>query len=267
MLDRLSPPERAKLYSAYHAMSFIEEGMKLGLGTGSTAAWLVKLLGAKNHLDGLQIEAAATSSQTLELAQSVGLRMNSLDYFGWLDLTIDGADEFDPLLSLIKGGGGALLQEKIVANASEKMVVVTDPSKQVERLGAYPLPVEIVQFGSDTTRNIIDERINDLRGSACMSDWRLNSGDKFVTDEGHFLLDIHLKVIKNVDALSAALLAIPGVVETGLFIDMADAVVIGAASGEARIVYADEDEKIVDLENPHDFERLVARIDETGGFE
>ena len=240
--------------------------MKLGLGTGTTAAWLVKLLGAKVHLDGLEIEGVATSTQTHELAVSVGISMNDLDHFNWLDLTIDGADEFDPLLTLIKGGGGALLQEKIVATASERMVVISDPSKQVDTLGAFPLPVEVVQFGRETTRGIIEDKISDLQGEFHKTSWRMSGADRFVTDEGHALLDLHLGAIKNVDALSEGLLSIPGVVETGLFIDIADTGIIGAASGEARLVSSDEDEKVVDVADQSEFERLVARIDETGGF-
>lgn len=254
MIDRLSPPERAKLYSAYHAMSLIEDGMKLGLGTGSTAAWLVRLLGARNKIESMVIRATATSSVTTELAQRVGLEISDLDDLGRLDLTIDGADEFDPLLSLIKGGGGALLQEKIVATASDRMVVITDPSKRVEKLGAFPLPVEIVQFGRETTRAMIEQRLADSVGPKDTA-WRMNGDARFVTDEGHALLDIHMGQIENVDALSESFLSLPGVVETGLFIDIADTVVIGAPSGEAQFVYADEDDEMADID---DMDRLDA---------
>lgn len=264
MIDRLSPPDRAKLVSAYHAMTFIESEMRVGLGTGSTAAWLVKLLGARRHLFGLEIQCVATSSQTEDLAHRLGLRMISLDQAGWLDLVIDGADEFDPLLSLIKGGGGALLQEKIVAAASDKMIVITDPTKQVQRLGAFPLPVEIVRFGADVTRSLIDDLLPSQDVAARNTGWRMSDDARFITDEGHYILDLSLGEIRDVDTLSASLLAIPGVVETGLFLDMADVIVMGAASGEAELIFADDAEKSVDISESDDFNALLERLAEMG---
>lgn len=267
MPDRLSPPDRAKLMSAYHAMQFVEAEMRLGLGTGSTAAWLVKLLGAERHINGLDIQCVATSSQTEALARRMGLRMMSLDEAGWLDLVIDGADEFDPLLSLIKGGGGALLQEKIVAMASDRMVVITDPTKEVDQLGAYPLPVEIVRFGAEVTKGLIEDRLAEMDVARRDMRWRTRDGKRFVTDEGHFILDLELGAIRDVDALAQALLNLPGVVETGLFLDIADTVVMGVASGEARLIYADDPEMLVDVQDTGHFDALMERLAEMGELE
>ncbi len=261
MLERLSPPEQAKLFSAYHAMNAVESGMKLGLGSGSTAAWLVRLLGARRQAEGLDISAAATSRVTEDLAAQVGIAISDIDGIGQLDLTIDGADEFDPQLSLIKGGGGALLREKIVATASDRMIVITDPSKEVAALGAYPLPVEVVRFGWQTTRRLVSDVLerNGL-GSAGIT-LRQKGGETFVTDEGHVILDLSLGRIGDVDRLARELLNIAGVVETGLFIDIADTVVIGAASGEARMVYADREAQTVDLDDTARLEALLAHLD------
>ncbi|QHQ35002.1 ribose-5-phosphate isomerase RpiA [Algicella marina] len=264
MIDRLSPPDRAKLMSAYHAMQFVEDEMRLGLGTGSTAAWLVKLLGAEKHVFGLEIQCVATSTQTQELAERVGLRMISLDQAGWLDLVIDGTDEFDPLLSLIKGGGGALLQEKIVATASDRMVVIADPSKEVDRLGAFPLPVEIVRFGSEVTKGLIEDKLAGFDVATRRTHWREKAGKRLITDEGHYILDLNLGEIRDVDTIASGLLEIPGVVETGLFLDIADTVVMGVASGEARLIFSDDPEMLVDISDTDHFDALMAHLAETG---
>ncbi len=267
MLDRLSPPDRAKLISAYHAMQFVEDEMRVGLGTGSTASWLVKLLGAERHVFGMNIQCVSTSSQTEELATRMGLRMMTLDQAGWLDLVIDGTDEFDPLLSLIKGAGGALLQEKIVATASDRMVVIADPTKQVERLGAFPLPVEIVRFGAEVTKGLIEDKLEGLDVARRATRWRGKDGKQYVTDEGHYLLDLELGEIRDVDTLSQTLLELPGVVETGLFLDIADTVVVGAASGEARLIFGDDPEMLVDIADSEHFDTLMMRLDEAGELE
>ena len=157
----LSPPELGKFISAYKALDFIESGMKLGLGTGSTAAWLVKLLAYEINNNGLVISACATSSETTKLAESLGIKISQLDELGQLDLAIDGADEFDQNLNLIKGGGAALLQEKIVETAADKLVIITDASKQVNDLGAFDLPVEVVKFGWETTKRLIENVLID----------------------------------------------------------------------------------------------------------
>jgi ribose 5-phosphate isomerase len=162
MSENLSPIDTAKFVAAKRAMEFIEDGMKLGLGTGSTAAWMVRCLGERVRDEGLNITGVPTSSRTAELARQQGIKVISLDEARWLDLTIDGADEFDPELNLIKGGGGALLQEKIVATASDRMIVITDISKQVDALGAFPLPVEVIPFGWQTTKALVEEVLTSM---------------------------------------------------------------------------------------------------------
>jgi len=150
MTSDLSPIDKAKFVAAKRATDYVESGMKVGLGTGSTAAWLVRCLGEMVRDEGLQIQGVPTSTRTAQLARDVGIEIITLDEAKWLDLTIDGADEYDGNLNLIKGGGGALLQEKIVATASDQMVVIADISKKVETLGAFPLPVEVIPFGWQT---------------------------------------------------------------------------------------------------------------------
>ncbi len=231
----LSDAERGKLASAYHALSFIEDGMRVGLGTGSTAAWLVRLLGEKMRREPFRILGVPTSSSTAELAQQENIPITTLDEAGSLDVTVDGADEFDPQLRLIKGAGGALLQEKIVATASDKMIVITDPSKEVPHLGMFPLSVEVVRFGWETTQSKIQDVLEaaDVMGTDVRI--RMDRDVAFVTDEKHYILDLHLRRIGDPDHLAQALNMIPGVVETGLFIGIATRVVIGTPEGGARI--------------------------------
>ena len=232
----MSAGERAKKASAQRALRYVENGMKLGLGTGSTAAWLVKLLGERTREGGFEITCVPTSSRTADLARECGLKITTLDEAGWLDLTIDGADEFDPDLNLIKGGGGALLQEKIVATASDKMIVITDPSKEVPQLGAFPLPVEIIKFGWETTKAIVEEMLESADVAGRQATLRLNRDEPFVTDEGHYIIDLHLRRIGEPAKLSALLNRIPGVVENGIFVNIADAIVIGLEDGGARVI-------------------------------
>lgn len=225
-------PKRA---AAAAALKFVEPGMRLGLGTGSTAAWLVKLLGERVR-SGFDVFCVPTSTRTRDLAAECGVRTGALDEAGWLDMTIDGADEFDDELNLIKGGGGALLQEKIVAAASDRMIVITDASKHVQMLGTFPLPVEVVPFGWEVTRSILEDMAvaEDVSGSQVSL--RMNRDRPFVTDEGHYILDMHLRRIGDPARLSFKLNRVPGVVENGLFIGMADAVVIGRDDGGADIL-------------------------------
>ena len=236
MINDLSPAEIGKYISALRALEFVKPDMKLGLGTGSTAAWLVKLL-AHEKRNGLNFSAAATSVQTTELAESLGIKIHALDDIGQLDLTIDGADEFDPNLGLIKGGGGALLQEKIVETATDQLVIITDASKQVDVLGRFPLPVEVIRFGAATTeRKIVEVLAAAEVGGRDITMRKTQSGEgPFVTDEGHYILDLHLRTIADADALARDLVMIPGVVETGLFLNMTDAIVMGDASGLAQV--------------------------------
>ena len=223
----LSPADRAKFIAAKRAVAFVEDGMRVGLGTGSTAAWMVRCLGEMVKNDGLQITGVPTSTRTAELARECGIRVATLDEAKWLDLTIDGTDEFDANLNLIKGGGGALLQEKIVATASDQMVVIADISKQVETLGAFPLPIEIIPFGWQTTKTLVEETLINLDVMGRSSALRLDRDKPFITDEGNFILDLHLRRIGNPRQVSLVLNQIPGVVENGLFIDICDVIVIG----------------------------------------
>ncbi|WP_172294012.1 ribose-5-phosphate isomerase RpiA [Pseudoruegeria sp. HB172150] len=231
----LSPIDTAKFVAAKRAVDFVESGMRVGLGTGSTAAWMVRCLGEMVREDGLRIKGVPTSSRTAELARSVGIDVVSLDEAKWLDLTIDGADEVDPDLNLIKGGGGALLQEKIVATASDRMIVITDASKRVETLGLFPLPVEVVPFGWQTTKALIEETISGLDVLGDRVSLRLNGEAPYVTDEGNFIVDLHLQRISNVRQLGLVLNQIPGVVENGLFVDICDVVVVGYGDGRVEV--------------------------------
>ena len=225
----------AKRKAAEAALLLVQPDMVLGLGTGSTAAIFVRLL-AERVKDGLKIVGTPTSEATDKLARSLGIRLVSPDELDRIDLTIDGADEFDPELNLIKGGGAALLREKIIAEASDRMVVITDPSKQVETLGRFPLPVEINAFGSELTRRRIHDRLKWIGLEAATSSWRMATGESLLhTDGGHLILDLACGAIPDPAGLAAVLDDLPGVVEHGLFIGYADSVIIGEADG-ARIV-------------------------------
>lgn len=226
--------EAGKYAAARRSVDLIEDGMRLGLGTGSTAAWMVRCVAARVRDEGLRLTCVPTSTRTATLARSLGLNVVELDEAGWLDLTIDGADEFDPRLNLIKGGGGAHLQEKIVAAASDRMAVITDPSKEVATLGAFPLPLEVLNFGLNTSRRQIEAVLDAQGHGGAETALRMQDGAPRITDEGNRIVDLHLGRIGDPAALSAALLAIPGVVETGLFLNMCDLVVIGHDDGTAE---------------------------------
>lgn len=230
----LSPADLAKRAAAAAAVELVTDGMRLGLGSGSTSAWFVRLLGARMKQTGLRIEGVPTSNDTARLAEDLGIPLIRLDDVEMLDLTVDGADEFDPALNLIKGGGAALLREKIVAAASRRLVILTDGSKRVPRLGAFPLPVEVIRFGWPTTRRAIEAVLArfDLAGSPIGI--RPGADGPLVTDEGHHILDLRLGVIPDVLGLAQALNMIPGVVEHGLFVGMADCVILGRADGSAE---------------------------------
>ncbi|MDH5797257.1 MAG: ribose-5-phosphate isomerase RpiA [Paracoccaceae bacterium] len=261
MLKNLSPIDTAKFVAAHRASEYVKDGMKVGLGTGSTAAWLVKCLGERVRSEGLRITCVPTSTRTADLARDLGIKIVTLDEAGWLDLTIDGADEFDPNLTLIKGGGGAHLQEKIVATASDQMVVITDASKRVETLGAFPLPIEVIPFGMKATKSLVEETLEALDVLGREVTLRMNGSVPFVTDEGNHILDLHLKRIGNARQLSLVLNQIPGVVENGLFIDICDAVVIGYGDGRVEIQDIDngiQDEGVVGLEKAANLFREAA---------
>ena len=231
----LSPIDKAKFVAAKRACDYVESGMKLGLGTGSTAAWLVRCLGELVRDEGLKIKGVPTSSRTAQLARDVGIEVISLDEAKWLDLTIDGADEYDGALNLIKGGGGALLQEKIVATASDQMIVIADVSKKVETLGAFPLPIEVIPFGWQTSKALVEEALVGMDVLGATSSLRMNGQTPFITDEGNNILDLHQNRIGNARQLSLVLNQIPGVVENGLFIDICDIVITGYGDGRVEV--------------------------------
>ena len=235
MSGELSPIDKAKFVAAKRACDFVEDGMRVGLGTGSTAAWLVRCLGEMVRDDGLRIKGVPTSSRTAQLARDVGIEVISLDEAKWLDLTIDGADEFDGDLNLIKGGGGALLQEKIVATASDQMVVIADVGKEVQHLGAFPLPIEVIPFGWQTTQALVEETLISMDVLGRNSTLRMNGEVPFITDAGNYILDLRLNRIGNARQLALVLNQMPGVVENGLFIDICDAVVIGYGDGRVEV--------------------------------
>jgi len=243
MAAELDRSEIAKRAAARAALKEVEDGMRLGLGTGSTAAWFVRLLGERAKRDRLDVTCVPTSVRTARLAEKAGRRLTTLDEAGWLDLTVDGADEFDPDLDLIKGGGGALLQEKIVATASDRMIVIADPSKRVQTLGAFPLPVEIVTFGWETTKAIVEETLEDLDVGGRLTTLRLDRDEPFLTDCGNFIIDLHLKRIGDAEETAAALNMIAGVVETGLFVGVADTVIVGHGDDRAEVLTLDEEDE------------------------
>jgi ribose 5-phosphate isomerase A len=192
-------------------------------------------LGERVREEGLKIVGVPTSTRTAELARQVGIQVVSLDDAKWLDLTIDGADEFDTHLALIKGGGAALLQEKIVATASDQMIVIADAAKEVAQLGAFPLPVEVIPFGWQTTKALIEETLVSMDVMNREVTLRMNGDRPLITDEANYIIDLHLKRIGNARQLALVLNQIPGVVENGLFIDICDIVVIGHPDGRVTV--------------------------------
>jgi ribose 5-phosphate isomerase A len=232
----LAPADEAKRAAAARALEMVQDGMTLGLGSGSTAGWFVRLLSERIREGGLAVTCVATSSATVWLAEELGVPLCKLEDVAHIDLTVDGADEIDDRLNLIKGGGAALLQEKIVASASDRMVVIADESKRVARLGAFPLPVEIVRFGWSVTRRAVGELIASADVDGDRVDVRMGKNGPLVTDEGNFIIDLHLGRIGDPPALAAALNALPGVVEHGLFIGLANAVVIGHDDGSTELL-------------------------------
>lgn len=219
-----------KRQAAEHALQYVESGMKLGLGTGSTAAKFVDLLAEKVKA-GLDVICVPTSEATRAQAERLGIRLSTLDETPFLDLTVDGADEIDEELRLIKGGGGALLREKIVAVASQRVIIIADHTKRVETLGKFPLPVEVVQFGLAATRDMIESLAADVGCEGPIALRKGADGKPFVTDNGNFILDCSFDMIEDTDGLEDALKLIPGVVENGLFIGIADLGIIAGPMG------------------------------------
>jgi len=222
--------DEQKKAAAIAAIEYVKAGNKVGLGSGSTANHFIRALAAKVKLEKLDIECVPTSSQTYKLASSQGLRMTTLEQHPLLDVTVDGADEFDANFQLIKGGGGALLAEKIVASSSRYMIVIADQSKQVETLGKFPLPVEVVPFGVKATAWKIERalKICDLKGKMQL---RLKDGKPFVTDSGNAIIDVTIGHIPEPRRLDNLIKSIPGVVDHGLFIDICGIILMGTDDG------------------------------------
>jgi ribose 5-phosphate isomerase A len=222
--------DAAKLRAATAALDFVKDGMVLGLGTGSTAAHVVRLLGERVR-QGLRVQGVPTSEATRFQAGQENIPLLDIESVTHIDLDIDGADEIDPAFRLIKGGGGALLREKIVAAASAHFIVVADASKAVARLGAFPLPVEVTPFGHTLTARRIEAALRDsgCAGSAVVL--RQRGGAPFVTDGGNYILDARAGVIPDPEGLADALKRIVGVVEHGLFIGLARTAILGTAEG------------------------------------
>jgi ribose 5-phosphate isomerase A len=234
MISNLSLTDQAKFVAAKRACEFVHDGMKLGLGTGSTASWMVRCLADRIHQEGLKVTAVPTSIQTANLAEELGIDVITLDSAGQLDLTIDGTDEFDGDLNLIKGAGGALLREKIVASASDKMIVIADTAKSVEQLGRFPLPVEVLGFGLKSSQSLIQVLLESQDVDSSIIKTRMTSGSPFLTDEGNYILDLYLDQIGDAANLNLALNQVPGVVENGLFVNLCDRVIVGFSDGTVK---------------------------------
>jgi ribose 5-phosphate isomerase A len=214
--------DQEKEAAARASLRFIRDGQVVGLGTGSTAAFFIRLLGEQVR-DGLRIRGIPTSDRSKELALSLGIPLTTLEECQEIAVTVDGADEVDPELRLIKGGGGALLREKVVASATKQLVIVADATKRVPVLGKFPLPVEVIQFA----QALVAKRIAALGAEVRL---RKENGIPFVTDEYNHILDCHFGEIPDADGLARQLSDMPGVVEHGLFIGMASTVLLAAGS-------------------------------------
>jgi ribose 5-phosphate isomerase A len=234
----VTPADIAKRAAGAMALDLhVRSGMKLGLGSGSTSHLMVQTLGERVRA-GLDVVGVATSTKTAEIARAAGIRLLDLDEAGELDLALDGADEIDPRLDMIKGGGASLLYEKIVAHAARRMVAIVDESKLVKRLGRFPLPVEVIPFGWDSTARCIRSVF------ACegLGGWdiaiRGGAAAPVRTDAGNFILDCALGGIGDPARLGSKLNDLPGVVEHGLFVGYAGSVVVGRPDGSATELFA-----------------------------
>jgi ribose 5-phosphate isomerase A len=224
----LTARDQEKQTAARAAVQLVESGSVVGLGSGSTSAFAVRFL-AERVREGLKIVGIPTSLQTQHLAEQLGIPLTTLDEHPLIDIDIDGADEIDPQLNLIKGGGGAFLREKIVASVSRRFVVIGDSAKQVSRLGKFPLPVEVIPFA----QSLIKPQIEALGASVALRQYAY--GNPYVTDEGHHILDCTFGEIADPTALAQKLCTMPGVVEHGLFIGMAEIAMIGKDGSVVQI--------------------------------
>lgn len=223
-----NPALAGKKIAAGKAIDYIQNGMTVGLGTGSTAYWAIQGIGGRVR-EGLSIQAIATSIQSEALARELGIPLMPFSEIDHLDITIDGADEVDPHLNLIKGGGGALLREKIVASITRFYIIIVDESKLVDRLGRFPLPVEVAPFGWEVTMR----RLSHL---GCTPHRRMSGDKPFLTDNQHYILDCSFGLISDPAHVHQQVSAITGVMEDGFFIDMANIVIAGLADGDARVL-------------------------------
>ena len=218
-----------KILAAQKAFEYVEDGMKLGLGTGSTADEFTKIL-SDNVKNGLDVICVPTSENTKDLAESLNIPLASLENLNFLDLTVDGADEVDDDLSLLKGGGGALLREKIIAFNSKKMIVIADDTKKVSKLGEFRLPIELIKFEHKITINRVLEKLENI-GYPGTAELRVINGNPFTTDSENLIYDLSIGLIEEPEIIDNLLNSIPGVVENGLFVDMANIVIIGEQNG------------------------------------
>ena len=225
----MSSKDEIKKRTGIYAADFVNNGMTIGLGTGSTVLFLIQELG-KRVQQGLQLTIVPTSSRTETLARDLNINIADLNDIDKLALTIDGADEVSPQLQLIKGGGGALLQEKIVAAASGQLIIIVDESKMVEHLGKFPLPVEVIQFGYKQVERKI------LSMGCTKVELRLKENKPFITDHKHYILDCYFEKINDPSSLNTTLHNMPGVVETGLFVNMATKIIVGHEDGRIEVV-------------------------------
>jgi ribose 5-phosphate isomerase A len=225
--------EAEKRAAAAMALQEVEDGMRLGLGTGTTAKHFVELLGERVAA-GLGCLCVATSEATATQARGLGIPLTDLDTIDRLDLTVDGADEVDPNLELIKGAGGALLREKIVAAASDRMIVIADASKLVASLGHCPLPIEVNVFGLGATRRALEEVLHRFSAAGGLQLRLDRAGSPFVTDGGHLILDASFGRISQPKALADALVEVPGVVQHGLFLGLCQRAYIAGPNGVER---------------------------------
>lgn len=217
-----------KKLAAEKAVEYVNDGMLIGLGTGTTAYWAIQKIGAMVK-EGLKIKAVSSSDHSASLAKQLNIPLADINSIHGIDITIDGADEVDPKKNLIKGGGGALLREKILAINTKQYIIVVDESKMVNQLGKFPLPVEIVRFASKLTMKKI-ERLG------CELTLRMKEGKEFITDNGNLIADCKFGSIQNVDTLNQQLHAIAGVVETGLFANFSPVIVVGHSTGNVQVI-------------------------------